>query len=280
MPADVRQAADNAAPAIRDYTAAARTAMDLVRGHHAPNLAAFGKLFTTVEQDLPVLENALNAHASAASVSVHEEKGRALTLLLIIVVVCAAALAMMCGWVGRGILRPLREVGLALDGMATGDLSRTVAVSSDNEIGRLSRSLNTGIANVDDLQTMIAAAVEEQTATTNEMNRGVAQAAERSSEIAGGTGRVAWVGPAVHEAGRHRTRRRDDVVVPARPGQGRPAAVHGGHRIRRVHLPAAAARLAGAARGGRPSHVDGLPPPPVGGRDPVDDPTAGGAAQW
>ncbi|MHB1290077.1 MAG: methyl-accepting chemotaxis protein, partial [Georgenia sp.] len=47
------------------------------------------------------------------------------------------------------------------------------------------------IARINDYQMTIASAVEEQTATTNEMSRGVAEAATGSGEIAGNIGGVA-----------------------------------------------------------------------------------------
>ncbi|MGN6685979.1 MAG: methyl-accepting chemotaxis protein, partial [Actinomycetales bacterium] len=47
------------------------------------------------------------------------------------------------------------------------------------------------IARINDYQTTIASAVEEQTATTNEMNRSVGEAATGSAEIAANIGDMA-----------------------------------------------------------------------------------------
>ena len=47
-----------------------------------------------------------------------------------------------------------------------------------------SSEISTIIASINDYQLTIASAVEEQTATTNEMSRGVAEAATGSGEIA------------------------------------------------------------------------------------------------
>ncbi len=49
------------------------------------------------------------------------------------------------------------------------------------------------IAQIDGYQTTIASAVEEQTATTNEMNRSAAEAASSSRQIAANIGSVAEV---------------------------------------------------------------------------------------
>ena len=58
------------------------------------------------------------------------------------------------------------------------------AVTAIEEVSRV-------IARISDFQTTIASAVEEQTATTGEMNRSVSEAATGSSGIAGSIGGVA-----------------------------------------------------------------------------------------
>ena len=76
---------------------------------------------------------------------------------------------------------------------ATEDISQRVeAIQADTAgaveaIGRISSV----IAEINDFQATIAAAVEEQTATTNEMNRNVAEAANGSRSIAGAIGGLA-----------------------------------------------------------------------------------------
>jgi methyl-accepting chemotaxis protein len=76
---------------------------------------------------------------------------------------------------------------------ATEDISHRVeAIQADTAgaveaIGRISSV----IAEINDFQATIAAAVEEQTATTNEMNRNVAEAANGSRSIAGAIGGLA-----------------------------------------------------------------------------------------
>lgn len=76
---------------------------------------------------------------------------------------------------------------------ATEDIARRVAAiqvdttAAVNSIGEISEI----VASINDYQMTIASAVEEQTATTNEMSRGVAEAASGSGEIASGIGNVA-----------------------------------------------------------------------------------------
>jgi methyl-accepting chemotaxis protein len=76
---------------------------------------------------------------------------------------------------------------------ATEDIARRVeaiqadgqrAVEAISEITRI-------IASINDYQVTIASAVEEQTATTSEMNRNISEAAQGSADIAGSIGGVA-----------------------------------------------------------------------------------------
>ncbi|MEV4278440.1 methyl-accepting chemotaxis protein [Actinoplanes xinjiangensis] len=69
---------------------------------------------------------------------------------------------------------------------ATEDIARLVkAIQSDshNAVGAISR-IGEVVARISDFQTLIAAAVEEQTATTSEMSRNVAEVADSSADIA------------------------------------------------------------------------------------------------
>ncbi|WP_026425154.1 methyl-accepting chemotaxis protein [Actinokineospora inagensis] len=103
--------------------------------------------------------------------------------------------AARAGDAGRGFAVVASEVKeLAQEtAKATEDIARRVeAIQSDTAqavgtIGEISEI----IAKINDYQLVIASAVEEQTATTNEMSRTIAQAAAGSSQIAGSIGHVA-----------------------------------------------------------------------------------------
>jgi len=96
--------------------------------------------------------------------------------------------AARAGEAGKGFAVVASEVkDLAQEtAKATEDIARRVAaIQSDTESAVVAISEIGGIiARINDYQTTIAAAVEEQTATTSEMNRGVTQAATSSAEIA------------------------------------------------------------------------------------------------
>ncbi|KGM14420.1 chemotaxis protein [Cellulomonas bogoriensis 69B4 = DSM 16987] len=76
---------------------------------------------------------------------------------------------------------------------ATEDISRRVQTIQDDSTGAVGAIGRIGdiIASINDFQLTIASAVEEQTATTTEMSRGVAEAATGSGEIAANTTGIA-----------------------------------------------------------------------------------------
>ncbi|RBY92344.1 methyl-accepting chemotaxis protein [Blastococcus sp. TBT05-19] len=96
--------------------------------------------------------------------------------------------AARAGEAGKGFAVVANEVKeLAQEtAKATEDISRRVATIQADTAGavRAIGEISSIIARIDDAQSTIAAAVEEQTATTNEMNRNVAEAATSAGRIA------------------------------------------------------------------------------------------------
>ncbi|GGK78402.1 methyl-accepting chemotaxis protein [Planomonospora parontospora subsp. parontospora] len=85
---------------------------------------------------------------------------------------------------------------------ATEDISRRVEAIQADTAGAVTAIADVAqvIARINDYQTTIATAVEEQTATTNEMNRGVAEAAAGSGQIAENITGVASITRATSES--------------------------------------------------------------------------------
>ncbi len=107
---------------------------------------------------------------------------------------------------------------------ATEDISHRVETIQTDTGGAVTaiEQITEVIARISDFQTTIASAVEEQTATTGEMNRSVAEAASGTGDIAQNITGVA-AGRRQHQPGRRRDaaghrRARPDVHRPEQPG--------------------------------------------------------------
>ncbi len=100
---------------------------------------------------------------------------------------------------------------------ATEDISRKIAAIQGDTTGAVQAigQISALITQIDDVSTTIASAVEEQTATTNEIGRNISEAARGSAEIA-----------QQHRRGR-RGRRRHDQGRGRHPGGGPVAGDHG-----------------------------------------------------
>ncbi len=132
--------------------------------------------------------------ASHVALAAQAEKGRLLLVeemrrsLVRSLAIAAAALLITVGFTGavlvvvRRRVRPIRETAEVLEAVAQGDYQRQVVVHSDDEIGTMANSLNL-VGQIKEAQTSIAAALEQQSATTTEMNTQVVRAAEASQRI-------------------------------------------------------------------------------------------------
>ncbi|NUU15643.1 methyl-accepting chemotaxis protein, partial [Cellulomonas humilata] len=170
MGASIREIAQNANLAAKvagQATAAAESANDQVArlGESSQQIGNVVKTITSIAEQTNLL--ALNATIEAAR----------------------------AGEAGKGFAVVAGEVKeLASEtARATEDIARRVEAIQADTTGAVAAigQIAAIIASINDYQLTIASAVEEQTATTNEMSRGVAEAATGSGEIAVNIGGVA-----------------------------------------------------------------------------------------
>ena len=113
-------------------------------------------------------------------------------------------LAFLVAWMmAKKITDPLRQLGAAVGAVAGGDLTRSVAVKSADEVGVLAKDFNTMLSqlrelvkHVHDLSQTLAASSEELTASAEQSAEVSQQVAQSITEVAVGTSRQL---NAVHE---------------------------------------------------------------------------------
>ena len=97
-------------------------------------------------------------------------------------------------FMAKRITDPLRQLGTAVGAVAGGDLTRTVAVNSADEVGVLSKDFNTMVGelrnlvrHVHDLSQTLAASSEELTASAEQSAQVSHQVAQSITDVAAGT---------------------------------------------------------------------------------------------
>ncbi|MEN1973568.1 methyl-accepting chemotaxis protein [Cellulomonas sp. P4] len=120
--------------------------------------------------------------------------------VLILWVSLGAALVLSfigCAVVLRSLRRSVREVESSLSALERGDLTRDPVVSSDDELGRMARSLTSAqaalratIAQTDQAAQSVAAAAEELTASTTEVAAGAEQTSAQAGVVAAASEQV------------------------------------------------------------------------------------------
>ncbi|MFI7688219.1 sensor histidine kinase [Nonomuraea sp. NPDC049655] len=122
---------------------------------------------------------ARDGHSRVIAISLGDVEGTVARLALIVAFAGGGTLAVLgvaCYWLVRRSLRPLREIGRTAKDIAGGDLSRRVPMwASTTEVGKLGRSLNGMLAQIE-------SAVREREAAA-ESARESATAARRSEEV-------------------------------------------------------------------------------------------------
>ena len=144
----------------------------------------FTDAFTAVEEELPAVGDALDAHAASIAADV-DEQVRVQTLQLSLTAGVAAVLLLaLATLVTRNILTSLRQVSTALSAVAGGDLSRRADVAGSDEFADMAGQVNaviTGMRETIAAVTDSAATVADSTSRLTSVSQRISATAERST---------------------------------------------------------------------------------------------------
>jgi methyl-accepting chemotaxis protein len=148
-PEPVRAATATVRPVVDTYLERASAVVRAANsGAGTAGFADFSTSFSEVEDQLPAVGDALEAHAADLAGAVSGQRRSAERLLLLTALISGGLFA-ATGWlIARGVLRPLRQVSGVLDGLAAGDLTRTADATGHDEIAVMARALNAAIDSV------------------------------------------------------------------------------------------------------------------------------------
>jgi methyl-accepting chemotaxis protein len=197
---EVVAAVEQVTPAVEDYLTSAAQIVELAGIDAAQARAAypqFGEAFTTLEDELPVLEEVVTAYAEHAAQAAAEQRSTATRLALVVAAAGVLVLALL-GWViTRSVVRPLRRVVDVVTGLADGDLRNSTGVDSKDEVGQVAAALEASMANmravlgaIGDSSTTLASATEQLSASAQDMARLADESSTQSGIVAGAAGQV------------------------------------------------------------------------------------------
>ncbi|NMB00710.1 MAG: methyl-accepting chemotaxis protein [Firmicutes bacterium] len=93
--------------------------------------------------------------------------------------------------IGRQIARPVRQIQVVIEALASGDLTQTVSVKGKDEVGRVGNALNTTITSlrrdigvISDVTNELAGTTEEMAATSEEISASIEEVASTTNEFA------------------------------------------------------------------------------------------------
>lgn len=132
------------------------------------------------------LDIALNDKGAAAATRHAAALYRSQFRLILSVVASVILLSILAGWaLTRMIATPLVRAAVLLRKVADKDLSQTLEVTSTDEVGQLSASVNTTIESMRDILASITRSTEMLASATNEISAGASQSAAGSKDQAG-----------------------------------------------------------------------------------------------
>jgi methyl-accepting chemotaxis protein len=154
----------------------------------------FNALITKVNATLATLagiEQRSAAKSAADGLATYRSARVQILTVLLIGLALAVALSL---WVARQIVRPMRTVSDVLEGVANGDLTRSVDIRSRDEVGEMANAVNRAARSIRDAISALASSADTLAARSNEMSTAsetIANSAAAASTEASNVARAA-----------------------------------------------------------------------------------------
>ncbi|GHE08995.1 methyl-accepting chemotaxis protein [Klenkia taihuensis] len=154
------------------------------------NSQQVGPLFDAAQDDLQQLDTMENEAAAQAAEDARSSATSAQTTDLVVLVL-GVLLALAIGWwVAAGVAGRVRQVQVAADRLAAGDLTVQVGLTSKDELGRMGASLDQALAHLRVVMAQVAGSADAVAASSEELSASAAQIAASSEETSVQSGAV------------------------------------------------------------------------------------------
>jgi len=171
-----------------------------VRGWATANEAQGAPVLQGLTQALNDLRDLESAEAKAASEGVAADAASDRRTALVAMVV-GIPLALLLGWsTARGISRSARRVQEVATGLAEGDLTRASGLTSQDELGRMGRSLDAAVASLRAVLSEVAGSADAVAASSEELSASSAQISASAEETAAQSGVVSGAAEEVSQS--------------------------------------------------------------------------------
>ena len=209
VPADAVRGVEAVEEALKTYVTDGDAAVAAVQDGDRKQIKAADEAFHESGKELATAMAPITAVMNETVAGVEDDiasaAGDARTGVLLYAAIALLLLVAVAWAVRRAVIRPLRQVSDALDGMAAGDLTITAAISSKDEVGRMAQSLDRAqgamrdaiaavsrsATQVDDSSSQLSEVTAQITVAVEEVTAQAGAAAAVSNQISGSVQTVA-----------------------------------------------------------------------------------------
>ncbi|SCX44265.1 methyl-accepting chemotaxis protein [Klenkia marina] len=146
------------------------------------NDAQIRPLFDKIQDDLDQLTQLESAQAAEAAAAAQASATRSRTSSIVILVVGVLAALSIGYLVASGIARSVKKVQDAAEGLAQGDLTVSVGLTSKDELGRMASSIDTALVNLRGVMAQVVTSADAVAASSEELSASAAQISASSEE--------------------------------------------------------------------------------------------------